>query len=379
MKDMELTWELGIDNISADGDLPPGAVVDAVNLDITRVGGIDRRRGRASVHAANARDIWTSDERRQSFAVIDGVLCQVTMPWTATALFTPTIDAPFSYCDLNGDVLASSRYDLLVIASDMSVRRLGLERPMRPGSDGRMTRGGYGGAVSYLHGNEEGPLSPIAFGTTLSLPVPSEGLVTAIRVYRTQDNGDILYHCTDLPINATTYTFPDGRLGRKATNQYLDRMIPGDFVRAWKGLVWTVRSNVIYHSEPLRYGLYSPRFNFIQMGALVRLFEPVEGGIFVGTKEGIFFLTGSEPKAFSLQKRGGMPPAKGSARRIPLSLLGEQASGEYGVIWLSDNGYVLGMPDGSIIEPQRKRIKSALSQLTCSSVVSNRQITTTVQ
>jgi hypothetical protein len=367
---MKLTWKLGMDVVSDKNMLPDGAVMDAVNIDIDRTGGINRRMGAQRVYSGvGVHDLWTSEIRGESYGVVNGWLCRVQMPWVVTQLRQLLQDAPVSFTDLNGDVLCSSRYEVLVIAPDFTVRRLGLEKPsltgVYPVDAGGLAAGRYGVAVAYLRGDEEGPLSRAVFtyipegdGLSVPLPVPNESLPTKVRVYRTAANGDVLHRMADAPVGAAPVFLGVGTLGRQAQNQFTDRMISGDFVRYWRGMLWTVRGNFAFHSEPMWYGVYDPRFNFVQVPHAIRMFEPVEGGIFIGTKAGVFFLKGKTPQEFELVNLGGAAPLRGTSKRIPSSLLGDKVgdAGEYVVVWLSSVGFVIGTDDGHIIEEQRRRI-----------------------
>lgn len=390
MSDIKLSWGLGIDNISSKTNLPDGAVVDAKNVDIDRAGTLGRRFGCSSVQNQRTHSLWESDVRGESFGVIGGVLYKLNMPFAATALRTLISDDTLSYTDHNGDVVASSRHEMLDIAPDLSVRNHGLERPGAPGvapaASGGLDPGDYGVAIGYMRGNEEGALSPASFvtigagqGFALTIPQPLESLPTAVRVYRTSAGDDVLKRAADIPLGMTSFILGLTNLGRQAYTQFTDRMIAGDFVRHWHGMLWCVRGNSWFHSDPLWYGVYSPRFNHGSMGNAIRMFEPVEGGIFVGTKDGVFFLSGSGPKEFTVRKLGGRPPLKNSARRIPASLLGPEGdSGQYVVLWFTDNGFVIGQSDGSIVEHQRKRFKLADSSGTAAISIHNRRATVVI-
>ncbi len=394
MAEIPLSWKLGIDQVSPKTTLPKGAVKDAINVDIDHAGGLEMRRGYTLVTAGVMHSLWTSEVRGESFAVIANKLHRVTMVdgWHAQDLnFTFSNDSPIWYEDLNGDVICGNTNQTLVIAPDLSVRHLGIETPAEPvavaNSYGGFTAGTYGVAASLMYGDEEGPLSSAHFvtltegqGMSLTfLPPPTETLATKRRIYRTDPNGEVLYRATDLPVGTTSYIMGVTTIGRQAKNQFLDRMLPGNFVRYWNGLLWMVRGAVAFHSEPLNYGVYDPRFNFVQFPHPIRMFEPVAGGIFVGTKEGIYFLAGSGPKEFAVKKLGGQPPIKGSATRIPVSLLGDDGeTGEYAALWLSGNGFVVGLNDGRIVEKQRKRIKLDDTSGTSAVVVHDRQVTAVV-
>lgn len=369
MADMKLQWNLGMDTVSRKGQLPLGAVVDAVNADIGMNAELSRRDGYSSVYAgSDTHSLWTSSVRSESFAIVGGYLCKITMPWSVTQL-QQVLDAPFFYDDLNGDVVCGSRLETFVIAPDLSVTRHGLERPLPPAlaavAAGGLDAGTYGVAISFLRGYEEGPLSAPMFvvltigqGINVTVPAAVEATPTKIRIYRTSANGDVLHRVLDVATGAATHLLGVTTLGRQARNQNLERMLPGEFIRYWNGMLWTVRGNYAYCSEPMWYGVYNPRFNFVPMQNAIRLFEPVKNGIFIGTKEGMFFLRGNKPQEFVVEKLGGAAPLRGTAQRIPASLLGgnDGDTGEYAVIWLSRVGFVVGTSEGKIIERQRRHI-----------------------
>lgn len=393
MAEIALKWNLGIDNIATKTNLPLGSVADAVNVDIDRAATLGRRDGYSVVVSdANAHDVWTSESRGQSFIIFDGALCHITMPWSLTTLHTLQQDAPFFYEDLNGDVVCGSRHETLVIAPDLSVRRLGLERPDTPrvsaATTGGLTAGDYSMAISYLRGYEEGPLSRMANvtlaeggGLTITVPQPTESLPTKVRVHRTNADGDKLFRAADIAVGVTSFTLGVTDIGKQATKQFTDRMIPGDFVRYWRGMLWVVRGNFAFYSESMDYGVYSPRFNFVPMQNAIRMFEPVETGIFIGTRDGIFFLSGKTPQEFEVIRLGGTAPVKGTSRRIPVALLSEEGDsreygGEYAVVWLSQTGFVVGKSDGNIVEKQRRHI--TLSGVAGAVVVHKRKVVATV-
>lgn len=385
-----LRWTKGLDNVSPDGARDWGALSRADNVDIDRAGSVARRAGYTRIAAVLAHSAWTSPARGDSFAIVDGALCRVRYPWSVTEIAQLTADLPASYDDVNGDVIVSTRHDLLAIAPDFTVRRVGLETPgiaaVRAETHGGLAAGTYGVAAAFLRGAEEGQLCEAQFieigeggGIGIDLQPASEDLPTAVRLYRTQANGDVLYRSRDVPVGLEGFTLGVDPIGRQAKTQYLERMVPGEIVRLWRGMLWTARGSTAFHSEPLRYGVYAPHLNHVPLGAPVRLFEPVEGGIFVGTREGIFFLAGRGPSQFEVRPLDGAPPVKGSAIRVPGSLLGDYAKTDKRVpIWLAGNGYVIGMPDGSLIEPHAARIRLPATGGAAAAVVRGRQIITVV-
>ena len=118
------------------------------------------------------------------------------------------------------------------------------------------------------------------------------------------------------------------------------------------------RGNVLYFSEPLRFGLHSPRHGFVQFANIITLMECVEGGIFVGTQDGVVFLSGSKPDELTVVHTGGKVPYPGSGLTFHSSNLGGDLarSGQTVAAWFAPNGYVVGTATGQLIELQSERI-----------------------
>jgi hypothetical protein len=267
--------------------------------------------------------------------------------------------------------------ELLRVDGD-NVRLLGIEDPGQAAvvtaslGVGGLTAGRYAIAVTFLRGNEESGASPISFielsegdGLNITLPQPVATDITAIRVYRTQANSDVLYRCTDAPVT-TSITIGSGPLGRQCDTLNMRQLPGGQIVRYWRGRVLVARGRNLLFSEPMRYGIWTPTENFVQFPHTIRVMEPVEGGVFVGTQDGVVFLSGETPEAWTQRRTGGKPPVDGTGIRISASQLGGERDygGAYVAMWLAQNGFVIGTTDGSLVEPQSKRISLPDSQVT---------------
>lgn len=371
-------YTVGIDNVSDDTAVPQGGVRDAVNVNFDRSGGAAVRPRYERVAAlADAHSLWTSPVLGSSYAVVGGSLCRVrySSGWSATAIHTMQANLPVSYDDLNGSVICGNAYELLEIDAEDNVRPLGVERPGAPGvaasASGGLSAGRYAVAVSFLRSDEEGPVSAASFvdlgaggGISVTVPQPLDAGVSMVRLYRSEANGEDLRRAFDIPVGMTSYAVGLSELGRLADTQYLDRLRGGQFVRAWRGRVLVARGRILQFSQPLRYGLSDPRHDFVQFPHRIDLMEPVEGGVFVGDRTGVRFLSGSSPKEWSIRRTGGLPPVYGSGSPVDGAKLVDDAgvAGQRAAIWLASNGFVVGAPDGSIVAAQAKRIRLPASQ-----------------
>lgn len=379
-------WKIGIDHLSPKASSPDGAARDAVNVDFDRDGGAARRAGYSLLQAVtHAHSIWTSSAE-QSFCVIGNSLCAVDYTdevWTTQAIASLTSGLAMSYDEINGDVICTNHAELLRVRPDLTVEPLALPRPDAPPlvatSHGGLYAGRYAVAVSLLRNEEEGPLSMSSFvdvpeggGLQVTTPAHSDN----VRIYRTQANGGELYAATVAP-PGMSYLVGTGDVGRVADAQYLDALPPGQFIRYWRGLALVARGRTLFWSEPMRYGVFDPRHNFVQMANRITLVEPVRGGVFVGTKDGVVFLSGNSPAEWSIKNTDGRPPVDGTGVRVPGSVVGAEVGDDIVAVWLADNGFVIGAPDGTLQQAQSKRIRLPGSQVAAgvgAAVVHDRQI-----
>jgi hypothetical protein len=372
MSEMKLSWGMGIDHISSETNLPDGAVLDALNVDIDRDGNVDRRAGHTLLSTGAAHSLWSSVDGGRSFVVINGVLKAVTYAngaATLTTIRSLEYNARLSYDTLNDSTVACNHAELFTVDPDNNHRLLGLETPGATVAAvtgvGGLDAGRYAVATSYIKGGEEGPLSPAAFvdvvqdgGITVNLTQPNESLPTGIRLYRTGANGDVLMRAADVPLALATWTLGAQTLGRAADTQFKGRMFGGDIVRYWRGRLLVAKGTRVYMSDPMRYGMYDPRDGFLQFPRRVLMMRPVEGGIFFGTTDGVKFYSGSGPTDMTIKDTGGTAPVEGTDTLVSADEFGDIGiKGKFVALWLAANGFIVGQPDGSLISKQSDRIR----------------------
>lgn len=368
-------FTIGIDNVSKDTGIADGGVRDAVNVDFDRDGAFERRPGlgTAKVVAAGRKALWRSPATGVAFAQVGTAISEATWDETALTLApraTLATDDRATFCDLPAGYAFANRTTIGRILPDGTSRGIGVEDANAPGAtpagSGGMHAGQYAVGIAYLRGDEEGALSALTFvqvveggGILLALPQPSEGDVTAIAVYATQPNGEVLHLRDVAPLGMPAYMLGARAPGRISSTQGLARMPGGNIVRTWRGRLLVARGNVVLMSPPLRYGLYDPRHGFVQESERVVLLEPVEGGFFVGTAKGVAFYRGNDPKTLERVKTNGARPvpfASGSA--LASDFGGDLGASDKPVaIWLAENGFVVGNADGSLLQPQSQRIR----------------------
>lgn len=368
-------WPLGVDNRTGDRARLPRdeegreiALRDGANVDIDRDGRPSRRAGRSRVLAMHGiRDLWTSEAGR-TFAAVGTTLYVVHASGMLEPIGELNSADPCSYAELNGEVIVSNRSTLLRVVG-AAARPLGApDAPppeCQPADAGGLPAGRYAVGVTFLSGDEEGGMSPLRFvqvedggGIALSgLLVPDDA--TSIRVYRSHPNGTDLYRVTDLPVGVASYHLGASPLGAASETRGLRRTPPGELVAAWRGRLLVAHGRYLRFTVALRYGLHSPRHGFVQFPHRVQMLGPVDGGVFVGTTGGVVFLRGSTPKEWEQETAGAMAPLRGNAVTITSGQTRSEAPGQRMALWLAPNGYVMGTPEGMVVELQSSRVRLA--------------------
>jgi hypothetical protein len=387
-------WPLGIDQISDDADLPvdnTGKIIaarDAVNADFTREGWPDTRPGLVRLLTQSGyHSIWAKSETSPLYAAYDTNLVRID-GGNAVNLYTLPSSLPLSFDDLNGETVFSSRDFLGIIGAGDIVRPLCVPDAggpvAAPNAAGGLYEGRYGVAMAWVDATgKEGGLSPATQvnvvangGIRLTLP-PFPNSARFARIYRTHANGRIFYKAADVPSSIQTYLIGKATLGKRAEYQYLRAMRPGDIVRYWRGRLLTVIGNTMQISEPLAYHLTSPRHGFVPFPRRVAFFEGVEGGVYVGlVGDTVVWLRGNSEKAWEYVATGGNVPFPSSSMIVSDSLFDPQLQVKGTVaLWLAQNGYVIGRPDGTLSEPQAKRIAIPVTRSARTTVFNRRVLT----
>jgi hypothetical protein len=360
-------WPVGMDNVSSPHALPRDqqgnarAVRLAVDCSITREGYVQHRPGFERVALPRAHSFYSGIGA--SYCVSDGQLVRVDGAGLTTPVCTLLRDERLTYTPLNGELIFCGPSQIRALGP-AGVRELAPATPASPSvqvqAGGGLFGGRYGFAVSVV--DAAGAESAVSAATFVEIPEGGgallSGVPTGARVYRTQHDGDVFYRCASGV--AGEVLIGSGEIGKQADTRHLDPMPAGEFVRAWRGRLLVAAGRNLYASEPLRYGLHSRRHGFITLPTRIRWIEPVEGGIFVGQVDGVRFLRGTAWGELSVEVTGAAPPLARASTRVQPALLGmdEQPNGECAV-WLSPRGFVVGMPDGQVMEPQAQRIRLA--------------------
>lgn len=375
------------DALAVGGDARRIYLRDAVNMDISKTGKAQMRPGRRKVTDQVLLDVWQSPLHGDVFGRLAGDWVLVDRKTWACAPLAPIGEGQVSHIVLNNQVVVSGpsglwRYD------GAGAARLTIDKPPAPAlstqpGDGSLDAGSYSVSVSWLRSGQEGPLSAMATVTldargalAVTMPLALDPSITGIRMYHTRCNGGELLRGEDYPVGTSAVVLPLlPKLGAAAQWMHMEPMPSGLYLGYWRGRIVTATGNVLRFSEALAYHLHDPRHGFVQMPQRITFVQPVEGGLWVGQVDHVVFLSGTTLAELSVQRKASKPPVPGTAMTLSAQDAGElSAGGRAAVAWLAGNGFVLGTADGTLIEPQGKRLQGVRGQYGASVVFDGRAL-----
>lgn len=392
MKPVSLMPLAGINRVQDDeamqvrGDSPKLFVREAVNVDISPRGKARMRAGARLVSDLPLQCLWQSPLHGDTFALLGDQWVKVDTATWGTEPLASIGTGPVAHLVLNGAVLAAGREGVFSY-NGSAAQRFTLDAPAPPmvsAGSGSLEAGSYSVAVAWLRGALESPLSEAATcavaddgGLQVVLPMCLDASVTQARLYFTRQNGGELLRGGDYSVGTPSIDvqlLP--QLGAQAPFRHMEAMPTGAHLAYWKGRLVTASGSVLRFSEALAYHVHDPRHGFVQMPQRITFMAPVEGGVWVGQVDHVAFLQGATPDTLELQVRATRAPVPGSVAALPAELAGELAQGGAGfVVWLADNGYVVGTPSGQAIEVMARTMKGVRAASGTSVVFGERVMT----
>lgn len=382
---------VGMDTRSEDalmqrgGKEPSLHVRDAVNVNIAPTGAFSLRQGFRQVTAEKITCLWQSPLHGDVFGVLGGMWGGVdTESWRHDPLVFIGQGEVF-HAVLNNLVCVSGPAGVFVF-NGQGVERLTIDTPSPPlviTGSGSLDPGAYGVAVSWLRGTKESAPSSIwmvdvSHGESLevTLPMCLDSSVTGARIYLTAQNGGELRLYGDVAVSGTVSIPVMGNLGAPVQFRGMSPMPSGRYLAVWRGRLVVAQANVIRFSEAMAYHLHDEAHGFIQFPQRITFMLPVRGGLWVGQRDHVVFLSGGSPDSLELVVRKVKPPIPGSAVLVDAELLDPEISqGDACAVWLSENGYVVGTGSGTVVELHSKIIGGVSGESGRSVVLDGRVLT----
>lgn len=362
---------IGIDMMSNETALPAGAVRRAENVDIDRNGRFARRDGATRVlPEVGLHSLFHSVQKGISVVAKDDVLYQVNLDTFAMTLLYPLHSAhQLSYTEYNGNLYFTNRTTIGWIPATSDVARaVGVPQPDSPilgAAPGGLLPGQYTVTITYEdERGEEGPTAdaqqfnlPNGGGIRLSGLFPRTGWT--VNVYLTGADGDQLGRATSFPAVFTSLVVAEPPTGKPPLTQYLSTMAPGELICWHNGRLVTARDGALRFSEPLRPHLHDMAYGVLPVSGQVTMIESVSDGLYVSDNRGVWFFTGEDPTKFEQKVVSSAQAFMRSSAKVPPEYFPEKLVPDKNpvALWLSQDGYLVGMSGGATVRLQADRLK----------------------
>lgn len=127
----------------------------------------------------------------------------------------------------------------------------------------------------------------------------------------------------------------------------------------YRGRIYLASGRYLWATELYLYDHVERERNFIQFEHDITMIAPVDDGIYLGTTDAVYFLSGSFGQGMPRQKLMDTGAVRGSSVEVPTS---EQASAgqalpeAMGVMFLTSSGVCVGAPGGQLVNRTRSRV-----------------------
>ena len=359
----------GINNVLPTERLKQTELVTAMNVDIGLDGEVRRRTGYSVVDPTCHKNLWQADGFM--LATSNGDLKKVG---GGTLYPSLGVDRVW-YCNLPDGRTTFSNGSIHGITDGATATTWGVPVPGDLGSatviPGALFPGDYQYQLTYVRladGLESGPLYSNPF------PVPDGGIFLSglpalaghkINVYLTSHNAGEGFLAGSTTGSSFSYIGKNDALTLPCRTDYLSPAPVGTVTAFWRGRVLVADGNTLWASRTHQYELFDLRRDFKQFPSAITLIQPVDDGLYVGTEDMLFFLSGVEfDKLQQVQVLRGRA-VLGSGVSVPGKWikLGDGAGAGAAMICIVDGYLVAGFGGGQAVKLTEGRYRTDAAEV----------------
>ena len=350
-------WTDGVVNARPGKDIPKTALQDAQNVDISDAGTVRRRKGtKLVVGGTNCHSVSGNDDCGLFFA--DGITLQRAVlsgaSWAVSAMRNDLeFGSPLFWVESQGYHFYSNGKQYGKIHQgehlDWAVESPSAQPTITANGSGNLAAGRYGIAVAFVNnkGEEGGTMARVHVDVLANgrialtnIPQPVSNKITKIRVYATDANGTVPYKLIDLPLGTYTWLVSNVKnKGMPLVNELTDVFPACKNLAVWRGYMLGTQDNVLYVSEPQRFGVCQLQSNFHVFPETITAVAAVEDGFYV-VADKTYFISGGTPDKWDKREvlpYGGAVP--GTIWKHPT---------EVKVGWFTDKGQIIARNSGEL-------------------------------
>jgi hypothetical protein len=328
---------------------------NAVNVDLTASGSLQRRKGSTLTQAGtDCHSLWGENDR--TFYADGTTLYEYPRTVVRTGL-TPGMRISYTFAP-SGDIYWTNGIVLERISGSASgPASLPTPNPqptVTASAGGSFKAGQYQVCITAVgpDGEESGATWPV------QVSVPDSGRIeitnlpgSLVSIYLSSQNGDVLFHA--VTISASSYILPlMPTLGVQLQTLGLRPMPAGQIVRYFNGRVLVASDNTLYIGEPYAGALYNPAKGYVPLPARVTLLEPADNGVYL-VADKTYWLAGKDPDKAELREVLPYGAVEGTGGRM-------EAGND--VWWFSTRGVVVGNEAGEVNNIQEETVSVEAAQ-----------------
>jgi hypothetical protein len=340
--------------------MKPEDLLVARNVDLDNGQRLSRRSGQTLLVAGSVHSLWAEDAT--CLYVRDGSMFQLTPQLASIEVAAGLSDAPMAYVRV-GERVYHANGATSAVLTDGAVRGWGIpidqiavNATLIP--TGTLPAGVYQFAMTWLR--DDGQESGTGLATRIDLPaqgglrfswaVPDDLSIVGAILYLTDADSKTLLQALQVDIEAGQADYLGGPRSLPLATQWYDVPPAGQCLAHYKGRIYIAAGAHLYATTPLGYEYCDVRDFRSFDGSTITVLGAVDGGLFIGTERGLYFLGGANFAENTLQILLNSACVAGSlASGDGMAVTGRtELSGRRVLLLTTVDGVVLGLPDGSI-------------------------------
>jgi len=346
----------GMNNIQKESKLPEGSLRSAINVDITDDGSIRRRKQFSRIYTGTS----IANLYKRYFTE-GGVLKYLESDNTATVVNSNIISSDIAYCEMNNGIYYTDGNKVF----NPNHEPVGLEKPTFfnvSDTTGALRNGKYQISICHINlvtGELSGATNPIILdvvsgGISLTdISIPSGEYAT--NVYISDTNGADIYFHTTLPNGQQSLTITVIKQNKHLVQTLDMSPIPGgSIIQSYNGRLYVAKDEVLWYSQPHRYGLHKQSSDFLLFAKPITVVQPVDDGLYI-VADKTYFISGNDPSQQQLREVSNLQGIEGTGITLDASYFSLEYKGKV-AYWFSDKGGVIGLPSGQIQEFSKDRL-----------------------
>jgi len=292
-------WPDGENNILPGNELPVTALRRSVNYDITDTGDLLTRRGRTKIYSGTPMPRTLYSNGRRVLFVEGGSLWELINQfgtWTRMLVRLNVGSHPMAYVSVNNDIYWSNTIMTGILTDGGEDLPWGVTGPanqptvLSGSSGGSLAAGRYQVAITFVSARGEESGTPTAAEVDVSaggaievrdIPTPVDG--SSINIYCSSPGGEGLYKVATVLPGTPIYRIAavSNAQGRRLQTQF--RMAPpaGSVLEYHEGRIYIADGNVVWITDPLRYGLVNAVSGFLLYPEPVTVMKSVSDGLYI--------------------------------------------------------------------------------------------------